>query len=667
MLELLEALGFLFECVMFVVKWSRYAFNKLTGRDRRIRPSFPQWKQKHLNAMVLVLVILGITAGVTAQVKTDKQAPVPRKSAAKSAETTEADLELKERRSKARSLLISLSSDARTFNDQTLRARSLARIADALWQVDAEQGRLLFRKAWEAAEVADQESDRKLQEEISRQKSRTGGGYATKLPPNIRQEVLRLAARRDRALGEELLDKQKAQKVETANTAGTSPYQLPEMLSQRLFVAIELLRAGEVERALQFAEPVLAVVTVQSIMFLSDLREKNSTAADSRYAAMLASAANNPQSDANTVSLLSSYIFTPYLTVIFSGSSTSTSQRSESVAPVDVSPELRNAFFQTAANILLRPLPPAGQDQGPAGLEGKYLALKRLLPFFEQSAPAGMVDSLRASLNALSALVPEGTRRRDDEWMSRGVKPDKPAEDREQAILDRIDRAKTSADRDLLYIQLAFMATEKGQMKARDFAGKVEDSELRKQLLAYIDPTLAKQFVKQKNTDQALDMVHKGELTHIQKVWVLTECAKILVKNDQQKASELVDAAANEARRIDVSDPALPQGLIAVANALKAVDASRVWDATFDAVKAANSAETFTGEDGMMILKFQSKGQSSVHTSTVTEFDLDGIFRELATQDYDRAVELARGFQAEGPRAVATIAIARAVLEPKKR
>jgi hypothetical protein len=666
MLELLEAFGFLFDCVLFVNKWSRYAFDKLTGRNRRTRPSVPRWKQKHLNPMVMVLVILGVSAGATAQPKTDKQAPVAKKSATKSAEPTEADLELKERRSKARSLLISLSSDARTFNDQTLRARSLARIADALWQVDAEQGRLLFRKAWEAAEVADQETNRKMQEEISRQKSRSGGAYAINLPPNIRREVLRLAAQHDRALGEELLDKLKAQKVETANTSGTGPYQLPEMLSQRLSVAIELLRAGEVERALQFAEPVLALVTVQSIIFLSDLREKDPVAADSRYAAMLMSAANNPQSDANTVSLLSSYIFTPHMTVIFTGTGTSTSQRSENVTPASVSHELRNAFFQTAANILLRPLPPAGQDQGPAGLEGKYLALKRLWPFFEQGAPPEMVESLRANLNALSALVPEGTRRHDDEWMSRGVKPDKPTGDREQSILDRIDRTKTSADRDLLYIQLAFMATEKGQMKARDFAGKIDDSELRKQLLAYIDPTLAKYFVKQKDTDQALEMVHKGELTHIQKVWVLTECARILAKTDQQKGSELVDAAANEARRIDVSDPALPQGLIAVANAVKVVDASRVWDATFDAVKAANSAEQFTGEDGMMILKFQSKGQSSIHTSTVAEFDLDGIFRELAKQDYDRAVELARGFQAEGPRAVATIAIARAVLEPKK-
>ena len=147
---------------------------------------------------------------------------------------------------------------------------------------------------------------------------------------------------------------------------------------------------------------------------------------------------------------------------------------------------------------------------------------------------------------------------------------------------------------------------------------------------------------------------------------MLTESAKILVKTDQTKAVELVDQAATEARRIDVSDPGLPRALIAVANALKVVDPSRVWDATFDAVKAANSAEGFSGEDGEMVLKFQSKGQSSVSTNNIADFDLDGIFKDLANQDYDRAVELARGFQAEGPRAIATIAIARAVLEEKK-
>ena len=593
-----------------------------------------------------------------------------KKPAAKSAESAEAELELKERRAKARSLLVALSSDARTFHDETLRARSLARIADALWAVDTDQGRLLFRKAWEAAEVADLESDKKLQEEIRQQKTRTGGGFAVNLPPNVRREVLRLAARHDRVLGEEFLEKLRIQKLEAAAspTTNTNPNRLSEAMSQRLSVAKELLSNGEMERALQFAEPVMALVTMESMNFLSDVREKNASAADARYAALLASSANNPQADANTVSLLSSYIFTPHLFVTFSGNGSSSSQSASTIKPAVVSPELKNAFFQTAATILLRPLPAPGQpDQTTSGLDGKYLVIKRLLPFFEQSAPPAMVESLRGHMSALNTIVSDSARKYDEDSLNRGMKPERPSNELEQSLLDRIDRAKTSEERDSLYLQLANVVGRTGDLRAREFVSKVEDTELRKQAQAYTDASLAMYFVEKKMTDQALEMVHKGDLTQLIKTWVLVETAKLLAKTDKDKAQEVAEEAGTEAHRLEVSDPNLPRTLVAVANAFKTIDPPRVWDATFDAVKAANSAEGFTGEDGEIVVKFQSKGGSSVHSSDVPDFDLEGIFGYLAAQDYDRAVELARGFQGEGPRAVATIAIARAILEPKKK
>jgi hypothetical protein len=540
-----------------------------------------------LSRIGLALCLLVSVNSANAQSTDSKQSP-PNTTVITKTSSTNADV--KERRLRARSLLVSLSTDARTFRNQTLRARSLGRIADALWQVDPEQARLLFRKAWEAAEVADQESDRKLQEEINQQKSRTGGGFAINLPPNVRREVLKLAARNDRVIAEEFLEKLTTQKVESATSRPNPLSDRPdEALSQRLGVATELLKAGDTERALQFA----------------------------------ASAA--------------------------------------------VAPELLATFFQSAATILLRPLPAPGQpDQSSSGVNGTYLVIKRLLPFFEQSAPAEMVESLRGHLNALNSVISDNTRRRDDESISRGIKPEKPAAEREQALLDRIDRAKTSAERDSLYIQLAFMASNKGEVRARDFVNKVEDPELRKQAQAFIDASLANVFVEKKAPDQALELVQKGDLTHIHKAWVLTECAKIVAKTDRDNALELIDQATDEARRLEPSDPALPRALIAVANALKVVDVARVWDATFDAVKAANSAEGFTGEDGELIIRFQSKGHASISNKYVADFDLDGIFKDLAVQDYDQAVELARGFQAEGPRAVATIAIARAILQPKK-
>ena len=123
----------------------------------------------------------------------------------------EAERLIRERRAQAQALLVSLGTDAGTFTDSTLRARTQARIAHALWEADAERARTLFRKAWDGAEVADAEGQQRLQEEIRQTRAKTGGGYAVASPPAIRREVLRLAASRDRVLGEEFLGKLKAQ------------------------------------------------------------------------------------------------------------------------------------------------------------------------------------------------------------------------------------------------------------------------------------------------------------------------------------------------------------------------------------------------------------------------------------------------------------------------
>ena len=62
-------------------------------------------------------------------------------------------------------------------------------------------------------------------------------------------------------LGEEFLEKYKAQKLEAANSATTAkpnPNRLSEALSQRIGVASQLLQVGETDRALDFAEPALS-------------------------------------------------------------------------------------------------------------------------------------------------------------------------------------------------------------------------------------------------------------------------------------------------------------------------------------------------------------------------------------------------------------------------
>ena len=622
-------------------------------------------------SLIGLVCSLSVSASIAAQPndanKTASRNPV---SNSKAVKDPEAERVLKERRDNAQSLLINLASDAGRFNDQTLRARTQARIADVLWSADPDRARALFRKAWDSAEIVDQEGQRKLQEDIKQQQARNGGNAAVSGPPNIRGEVLRLAARRDRALGEEFLAKLRTEKQQETNDAADKARpdipQTPEAIAQRLSLAQQLLDT-DVERALQFADPALTTITREGLDFLSFLREKDSASADRHYAALLSRAAGDLQSDANTVSFLSSYIFTPHMFVSFSnngGNSTSSTSR-ENVAP-NVPPELRNSFFLVAGDILLRPLAPPGQDQTSSGVQGKYLMLKRLQPLFDQFAPRELAEAIHAQADALAQAVPEDARQRDDNALREGIRPPQTLADRKKILQDRIDSAKTSEERNALYLQMARLYVEKGDIRARDFAAKIDDSDLRKQATSFIDTSLVMRAIDKKDVDQIFQLAKDGDLTHFQKSWAFLRAAKLLVKTDRERSLGAIEEATAEAHRIEELDPNRPRAMMGIANALLPLDRARSWDAVYEAIKAANSSDGFTGEDGLIRITMQSKGMSSVRSSSVSDFDVAGIFTELAKEDYNRTIELARGFDKEAPRASATIAIAKSVLEEKK-
>jgi hypothetical protein len=601
--------------------------------------------------------------------ETGKPAPKTVANNSKAPKDPEAERVMKERRENAQALLISLAADAGRFNDQTLRARTQARIADVLWSADPERARALFRKAWESAEIVDQEAQRKTQEDIKQQQARNGGSAAISAPPNIRGEVLRLAAKHDRALGEEFLGKLRTQQqqdaTENTDRLRNSPLDAPEAISQRLNLARQLLDT-DVARALQFADPALVNLTREGVDFLSYLRDKDAAAADMRYAGFLARAAGDLQSDANTVSLLSSYLFTPHIYVSFSNNGASTSSSSRDNTPPNVPVELRNAFFRVAGDILLRPLPPPGQDQTSTGVQGKYLMLKRLAPLFDQYAPRELAEAVHAQADALAQGLPDDVRQRDDDPLREGIRPPQSADDRERALQDRIDRAKTADELDALYVQMARLYVEKGDMRARDYVDKINDSELRNKVRPYIDGSLMMRASDKKDPDLIFEILKKGDLSHFQKSWALMQAAKLLAKTDRERALSTIEEATAEARRIEESDADRPRAIIAVANALLTIDRARSWETVYEAVKAANSAESFTGEDGAMRISLQTKNQSSIRSSSVGEFNVSGVFGELAKEDYNKTVEVIRGFQHEAPRASATIAVARTVLEDKK-
>jgi hypothetical protein len=620
---------------------------------------------------VICLVALQIVSSAQAPATKTKK-PTPKKVAA---EVERADALAEAQRTMASSLLTSLADESRSFRDLALRARVQARSADALWDTDPENARALFKRAWDSAESADEENAR-LSEEERRVLISARGATARRQQPSMRREVLRLAARHDRELGEEFLLKlEEARKQEVANapaqpsnqgTPRINPDDPPQAMAQRLSLARQLLDEGDIERALQFADPALYPVNTLGMNILDVLHEKTAAAADQRYLSLLGRAISDPVSDANTVSLLSSYIFTPYMYITVRPDGNSHTRRwSDKNAPrIDIAPALQNAFFRTAATVLLGPV--GEPDLSSSGRAGSFVIIQRMLPLFEKFG-SDQAPALRARLAMLLNDIPERLRQPDNPIFTRGIVPEDASKDRVQEALDRLQRAKTADERDRVYFQAAMAASGKDYEKARELADKIEDTELRKQLYAFLTFDAMHQAIDDKKPDDALRLARSQELTNVQRTWGLTEVGRLLAKTEPDRAAEVLDTAIAEARRIEQSSPDRVRALIAIVTQFQKVDSARAWEMMSEVIKGANAASGFSGEDGELTMIVKLKDGAMTNNFNVDSFDLTELFAALAQEDFNRAADLPKAFTGESPRAVAMLAVARTVLKNKPK
>lgn len=616
--------------------------------------------------LLIVLLLLSLT--LTPAIAQQDQQEKPAKPAKVKAEDVDAEAE--QRQEVAMALVVTLAEEARSFKDQTRRARVQARAADILWERDQERARELFKRAWESAETADTDAARQRAEDIKRMQA-AGEPVVLRGGPELRNEVLRIVAKRDQALAEEFLkafDEAKAKASEETATQARRNRPFEQLGSaRRLQLAQRLVEEGEVERGWQIAQPALDKVSVESIFFLSTLREKNASLADKGFEGLLARAARDSMSDANTVSGLSSYALTPFFYITFEktgGANQNQSRRT--TQPPDLPPTLRNSFLKTSFEILMRPLPAPDQDHSTSGHFGKYMVTKRLLPIFEQDAP-DLAAALRTQMTALASYLPPGSQDDRNRDLTAGLRADDEMESNpSHRMQERLDAAKTSDERDQIYADFAVQLTEKGDPRGRDLVDKIENSELRKTVKAYLDFEWAQYFIRKKDATEAARLAKNGDLTSIQRVWTYTNAAKLLLTSERSQAIDLLEAALAEARRIGNSDPDRARGLTAVATIMADVDLVRAWETLAEVIKAANAADAFTGEDSRMFSRLQTKQMTVINQSTAEDFDLLGLFRLLARADLLRAVQLTKTFTGYVPRAVATLAIAQSVLEKRK-
>jgi len=572
------------------------------------------------------------------------------------------------RRVTALALITSLAEEARDYRDEALRVRIQARAAEAIWKTDQARALSLFQRAWESADVIDRAAEQRNEDDRRMFVSGQNKIGFIAPPKKLRLEVLRFAARCNRELAEKFLAQLEEEKKQTDNEAAANtdpfaawdPTEPPPGINRRLELANLLLDAGEVEKALRIADPALEHVTKPGIVFLYKLRQRNSSAADQRFSAQLMRSAVDPLADANSISLLSTYAFTP---LVFATVTRNGRAFGGDPGPIpELSRDLHAAFFKVAAQVLLRPLTAREQDQTSAGREGRYFVIARLLPLFEKHAPE-KVPELNAYLTTLTPDTPESLR---NNYMMRtaGFNQEAPAMDDIELVLKQAQRVSNSGERDRLYLNAIHRFLKLNPPRAREVAEKIENVDLRKSVFALIDLVLLQAAVQAQNTEAILRLVRSGTLPSIQRVWGYTEAARLL-KSDPIAALQILAEAAAEARRIDQSNPERVQALIAIATSSLDIDRAQAWENMSEVVKAANHTADFQGEAGKVTAHLGTGNMVTTLDVEVPGFDLAGIFSSLAREDLQRAIDLAKSFPATESRAIAIFAIARSVLEEK--
>jgi len=553
------------------------------------------------------------------------------------------------------SRLSALASEAQTF-EPPLRSHIQTQAASLLWDFDRLFARDLFLKAWEAAESADREFEEKQQRSDP-------NSVIMRYPPEARREVISAAWKKDPVLGDALLAKmiKQVEQVEGDNesSSASSNAQLSRSDLERLNVARQLLGDGDETQAVKFAQDILNRALIPTIRFLSELREKNATAADDLYVSLLARVVTDPTSDANTISLLSSYVFSPFLYfTIGSNGLPRLVQNTGDTRSADVPPRIRSLFLDSAAQVLLR------TPSDPGAQRISYLVATRLLPLFEKFNP-NLATQIKSRLSEISGIIPPGSLTPElVNKLRKGINnPD--YNENVQEILGRAKQLTNASMRNRLYIQAAMLAAEQGDNSAKEILQGVDGDDLRDRVRAYVYMVLARHALRKKDLEAVLEFARCEALSPVERVWIYTQAVDLFNTRSLGKVTALMMESVAVARRIDSTDPDRARALTAITLQLMRYKPQLAKPYLIESLIAVDKANNFDSENGLLEIRLETPVGDWFTSYDASNFRLKKLFRELAKEDFFQAINMSENLKNKEARSAATIAIGEIILTSK--
>lgn len=481
------------------------------------------------NLIAVFIVFLFLSFDVSAQ----KAKPIPPTNQNKKQEFTAQDsLNLR-----IIDVLGRTADEAKSWDDIKISSQIQAQAADLMWDFDPISAENYLIRAWDKAKQA-----KESEEKTSRFRNSSNR-------VEVSREVLTVARKRQPELAEKWLKELSDLAEEDFSKRNKGLFDDRTARSAVLLQMAMQAAETDVQAAASLAtESLRDGVSFGFQSVLIKIQEKNAELAAQVFRTALRRINSAGISSANEIQILYSYLYTPGR---ISTTADSTSQGSTTIAvgrnrmritsAAELYPALAQEFLQIAAQSLVKMPFLVGDENPESAAREQYGIINTILFRLGNNAPE-LSTALRGRL---AAIVANANFTPNETPAPAGIKPAQQGESRsdyQKRLLDEIsdnaDKITNPLQRDIFIAQSVLRSDAEQFEKAKSIAEKIDDKELREQIINFLIYRTSLKFIKTDNFDDAYKLLQKNGETRQKAAILIVGGQKMIELKDFQQARD---------------------------------------------------------------------------------------------------------------------------------
>lgn len=584
-------------------------------------------------------------------------------------------------RGRARDLVIATADEAPKWDDRRATVRVLSQSADLLWDNNPDRARAWLARAWDL--TADL-SNENVQSETKKYRSDSPQA-------NGRATVLAVAQRRDKRFADRLIEQLNDEKEQAAYESRRGIFDDRSARSQQLLNMALASVESDLSLAVSLAERSLADgVSFQLQSVLLALRRRDVKAANRVFDAALVRLTSR-FAHASEGQVIASYLFTPGR-VFGAGSGNTTAlavgtqQPQIQKTPAEDDPARARRFLTIMQQILLSmPAPSTTPDPSLSAQEFVTLAGSLAAGFKAHSPDLWLPIEQRLTQIAQDLAPAKHDNRLPPSFRERvrsGSTNGASEEEVNKIYVESLEEAASKEDdpiaRKLGYVQAALATKPEDLARGRNIAAKIEEAELREQVISFLMYRAALVALEKGKLDEAITLASEAQpLQHA--VILITAAQRIVAEKPKReevwqksirnlRALNLLYDAEKLLKKDDSGSSDALRSRLGLVAALAPLDTIRALDVLGGVVISINKSDSFDLNDSGAPRPVGLDGftAQSLLPRVRSGYGIRDALAPLARADFEGTVSVLKKIDAPAAQGEALLEVAKTILDAGK-